>query len=83
VARKGGRQAVTGLVVNGGARPRVPRKLRRQLRAAVHNLTRGKPLKEGETIERLAGYAAYVHMTDPTLGNRYLAALQPLGTPRG
>ncbi len=76
VARKGGRQTVTGLVVNGDAQPRVPRKLRRQLRAAVHNLKNGKPLKEGETVERLAGYAAYVHMTDPKLGERYLAALQ-------
>src|SRR5437588_732273 len=65
VARKGGRQTVTGLVVNGGARPRVARKLRRQLRAAVHNLKLGKPLKEGETVERLVGYAAYVHMSDP------------------
>src|SRR5262249_4135347 len=34
VARKGGRQQVTGLVVNGDGAPRVPRKLRRQLRAA-------------------------------------------------
>jgi RNA-directed DNA polymerase len=78
IARKGGRQTVTGLVVNGDGRPRAPRKLRRQLRAAVHNLQHGKPLKEGETVQRLAGYAAYVHMTDPTLGERYLAALRPL-----
>jgi hypothetical protein len=83
VARKGGRQTVTGLVVNGSARPRVSRKLRRQLRAAVHNLKLGKPLREDETVERLAGYAAYVHMTDPMLGQRYLTALQPLGTPPG
>ena len=75
VHRGGGRQQVTGLVVNGAGTPRVPRTLRRQLRAAAHNLGRGKPLKEGETIERLTGYAAYVYMTDPTLGAALLAAL--------
>jgi RNA-directed DNA polymerase len=75
VHRSGGRQQVTGLVVNGSGPPRVPRRLRRQLRAAVHNLRQGKPLKEGETVARLAGYAAYVHMTDPGLGAKLLAAL--------
>jgi hypothetical protein len=75
VHRNGGRQQVTGLVVNGSGAPRVPRALRRQLRAAVHNLSRGKPLREGETVERLAGYAAYVHMTDPKLGAELLLAL--------
>src|SRR5690606_23299294 len=38
VARKGSRQTVTGLVVNGAMPPRVPRRLRRELRAAIHNL---------------------------------------------
>jgi RNA-directed DNA polymerase len=75
VHRSGGRQQVTGLVVNGSGPPRVPRRLRRQLRAAVHNLRQSKPLKEGETVARLAGYAAYVHMTDPGLGAKLLAAL--------
>jgi hypothetical protein len=76
VHRSGGRQRVTGLVVNGSGTPRVPRALRRQLRAAVHNLRQGKPLKEGETVGRLAGYAAYVYMTNPKLGGEYLAALR-------
>jgi hypothetical protein len=75
VHRAGGRQQVTGLVVNGSGPPRVPRRLRRQLRAAAHNLRQGKPLKEGETPARLAGYAAYVYMTDPALGGKLLAAL--------
>jgi hypothetical protein len=75
VHRCGGRQQVTGLVVNGDAAPRVPRQLRRQLRAAAHNLAQGKPIKEGETAERLAGYAAYVHMTDAKLGAQLFAAL--------
>jgi retron-type reverse transcriptase len=82
VARKGGRQTVTGLVVNGDATPRVPRKVRRELRAVIHNLKNGKPLKDGETVEKLVGYAAYVHMTDPKLGKRYLEALQT-GQPAG
>jgi retron-type reverse transcriptase len=76
VARSGGRQKVTGLVVNGELPPRVPRKLKRQLRAAVYNLRNGKGLKEGETPERLIGYAAYVYMSDPKLGARYLEALR-------
>jgi hypothetical protein len=76
VHRSGGRQQVTGLVINGGAAPRVPRALRRQLRAAAHNLSNGKPLKDGESVARLAGYAAYVYMTDPKVGGKLLAALR-------
>jgi hypothetical protein len=75
VHRAGGRQSVTGLVVNGDGPPRVPRKLRRQLRAAAHNRKNGKPPREGEPPARLLGYAAYVHMTDPKLGRQLLAGL--------
>lgn len=78
VLRSGGRQKVTGLVVNGTGTPRVPRSLKRELRAAIHNLKQGKPLKEGETVERLVGLAAYVHMTDPKLGAEMMAALAQL-----
>jgi retron-type reverse transcriptase len=81
VARAGARQKVTGLVVNGAAEtatlgPRVPRKLRRQLRAAVHNRKLGRPRKDGESDARLLGHAAYVHMTDPKLGGRLFEALK-------
>ena len=76
VSRSGGRQSVTGLVVNGGHGPRVPRKLRRQLRAAAHNLARGKPLKPDESPARLAGYAAYVYATDAKLGAELLEAFR-------
>jgi retron-type reverse transcriptase len=76
VARQGARQQVTGLVVNNTGKPRVPRRLKRQLRAAIHNLGQGKPLKDGETPETLAGYAAFVHMTDPKLGKKFLEALK-------
>jgi RNA-directed DNA polymerase len=76
VHRSGGHQSVTGLTVNGDGSPRTPRKLRRELRAAIHNLKNGKPLKEGETIPRLMGLAAYVYMTDPKLGKQYLQELR-------
>jgi hypothetical protein len=75
VARASSRQQVTGLVVNGDGKPRVSRQLRRELRAAVHRLQHGKPLKEGETLARLTGYAAYLHMSDPQRGAELLAAL--------
>lgn len=76
VARDGARQTVTGLVVNAGYGPRVPRKLRRQLRAAAHNMGQGKPLKGGETLARLAGYAAYVYATDPKAGAELMQAFK-------
>lgn len=75
VHRTGGRQSVTGLVVNGDGDPRVSRKLRRQLRSAVHKLKTGKPLQEGESVARLKGYAAFVYMTNPDLGKKLLADL--------
>ena len=77
VARKGSRQSVTGLLVNGDGPPRVSRALKRQVRAAVHNLQQGKPLRDGETIYQLIGYAAFIAMVEPDLGKRYLAALYP------
>lgn len=76
VARKGARQKVTGLVVNGKGEPRVPRDKRRMLRAAVHNLESGRPLPEDESLHSLRGWAAYIYMTDPEEGARYLEALQ-------
>lgn len=75
VARTGRRQAVTGLIVNGEAAPRTPRAVRRMLRAAVHNLEQGKDLPEGESLARLAGYAAFVHQSDPVLGAQLLERL--------
>lgn len=75
VSRSGGRQRITGLVVNGPRPPRVPREFKRRLRAAIHNRTRGKPSPAGDTLTTLTGCAAYVSMTDPALGAKYLAAL--------
>ncbi|TXH70238.1 MAG: RNA-directed DNA polymerase [Thiothrix sp.] len=79
VIRTGDVQAVTGLVVNGKHAPRVSRELKRQMRAAVHNLKQGKALPEGESIQRLRGYAAYIAMTDRELGLSLLGQLQNQG----
>ncbi len=78
ISRSGARQRVTGLVVNGKAAPRVPRKLRRRIRAAFHNLRQGKPLRDGESLETLEGYASYIYMTDPELGSKLLAEMASL-----
>ena len=78
VLRCGDRQKITGLVVNsppaGTKAPpaRVPRDVVRKLRAAIHNLEKGKPSKPGETLQHLSGMAAFVHMTDPPRGRAFL-----------
>ncbi|WP_435020867.1 reverse transcriptase family protein [Tundrisphaera sp. TA3] len=82
VSRSGGRQRITGLVVNGSAPPRVPRDFRRRLRAAIHNRLRGKPISEGESLSTLIGWASYVHMADPEEGAKYLADLARLDEAR-
>ena len=72
VIRSGSCQRVTGMVVNGTAGPRATRKVRRNLRAAIHNLHSGKGLREGETLDTLRGMAAYISMTDRELGQRLM-----------
>jgi len=78
VSRAGGRQQVTGLVVNGDKGPRVARETKRQIRAALHNLARGEPLREGESLSRIAGFIAYIQMSEPELGKRLRAQLAAL-----
>ncbi len=75
IKRTGVRQKVTGLVVNGENPPRPPRQLKRQIRAAIHNLKSGKALPEGESFARLKGYASYIKMCEPELGLKMLADL--------
>ena len=36
------------------------------------------PLENGDTPARLAGYAAYVYMTDPTLGAKMMKQLEAI-----
>ena len=50
--------------------PRVPRRTRRALRAAIHNAQQGKELREGETLDTLRGRAAFIAMTDQQEGER-------------
>ncbi|MFP2931732.1 reverse transcriptase family protein [Pyxidicoccus sp. 3LG] len=81
VARRGTRQRVTGLVVNaakGQPEARVPRDVVRKLRAAIHNREKGKPGREGETLEQLKGMAAFIHMTDPAKGQAFMKRLDTL-----
>jgi RNA-directed DNA polymerase len=81
VLRSGRRQKVTGLVVNSapeGAPPaRVPRRLVRALRAAIHNRERGQAGK-GESLAQLRGMAAYIYMADPRRGREFLERLDRL-----
>lgn len=87
VMRAGGRQKITGLVVNapvGKERPeglpaaRVPRSRLRELRAALYNREQGKAGREGESLEHLRGLAAYIHMTDPARGRAFLERIDAL-----
>ena len=77
VTRSGGSQKVTGLVVNGDGQPRIPREMKRNIRAALHNLANGKPLKEGESLESIEGYLAYIYMVEPELGARLFEKFAP------
>ena len=66
IFRRGRRQVVTGLVVND--RVSVPRKLRRELRAAVHAAATGKPvLWHGavQSLVSLRGRLAFLAMAHP------------------
>lgn len=76
VIRQSSTQEVTGLIVNGKGQPRVSRQLKRQMRAAIHNLKQGRALPEGESMQRLQGYAAYIAMTDRKLGIGMLEELR-------
>ncbi|MEM7783125.1 MAG: reverse transcriptase domain-containing protein [Planctomycetota bacterium] len=76
VVRCGARQRVTGLVVNGEHEPRTQRSVRRNIRAAIHNLKLGKSLKEGETMESLRGMIAFISMTQRELGQKLSAELK-------
>ena len=80
LARTGRRQTVTGLVVNGEGPPRTSRQVRRQLRAAIHNHSQGKPLRNDETIDTLRGYAAFIAMTDPQAGGEFLKQINGLAS---
>lgn len=60
VARAHQRQVVTGLVVN--ERVRLPREIRRRLRATAHRIGKGLPPLQG--VDEAAGWFAYARMVD-------------------
>lgn len=77
VSRKGGKQAVTGITVNGKDNPRASRDLKRKIRAIIHNLKQGKPLHEGESIHQIIGYSSYIAMIEPEVGKEFIKELTP------
>ena len=78
IIRTGNQQSVTGMVVNGEIAPRVPRRIKRQLRAAIHNLESGGRLRTDETFDTLAGIAAWIASAEPDLGHEYLAKIETI-----
>jgi retron-type reverse transcriptase len=60
IRRRNARQVVTGLVVN--ERVRLPREVRRRLRAAEHHLSVGRMCSM--TADQLAGWRAFEHMIE-------------------
>ena len=78
VMGRGNRQEVTGLIVNESGMPRTPREMRRMLRAAINNLKKGTPFKEGESLQTLIGYASFIYSTDKVEGKKYLNELANL-----
>ena len=66
VFRRGGRQIVTGLVVNDVVS--VPRQERMEFRAHLHHIVTGKIAPADVNIDRIQGYANYIHMVNPAQG---------------
>lgn len=80
IMRMGTRHQVTGLIINGDLDPRPSRTLRRQVRAMIHNLSQGKGLHEGDSLNRLIGYIAYIHMCNPNEGRKLMERLKQATT---
>ena len=70
--RKGCKQQVTGLIVNGTGTPRVPKERRKLLKAALHNAQKGVTVENALEIEQLLGHSAFVYMTDMESGRQLL-----------
>ena len=77
-------QRVTGIVVNDGLT--VPRALRRNFRALLARCRKegvdavAKALERPRLAAELAGFAAYVRMVQPELGERLAEQVRALGT---
>jgi len=70
IRRQHQRQVVTGLVVN--AKPQLPRKLRRWLRAVAHHRANGKPITLSEA--QWLGWKSYLHAIAKQAGEVELKA---------
>lgn len=72
VMRKGARQEVTGIVVN--KQPGINRKTLHRFRALLHQIKneglQNKQWKGGNVVTEIIGYANFVAMVKPELGNR-------------
>ncbi|WP_027707064.1 retron St85 family RNA-directed DNA polymerase [Zooshikella ganghwensis] len=78
ILRPGSCQQITGLVVNEHAQPRVPRATKREVRAMLHNLSKGKSLHEDETLSQLQGKINFIRMVEPELGASFLTQFQQI-----
>jgi retron-type reverse transcriptase len=80
IFRRGRRQMVTGVVVN--ERPNLPRRIRRRLRAAVHQRSQGQqPVWQGRPLsdQGLAGHLSHLNMFSPVEANALLQMLASAG----
>jgi retron-type reverse transcriptase len=79
VFRKGGRQRVTGIIVN--QQTGVDRKKRMNLRARIHNIKTGKVPISDVNLAELRGHVSFVKMANQAQGERLeaqLAEIEPL-----
>lgn len=81
VVRRGGRQEVTGIVVND--RPGVPRVELRKFRALLHHIAKDGPAGKtwgagGDVLTSALGFASYVAMVDPAKGEALRAQVLAL-----
>lgn len=85
VLRASRRQQITGVVVNESLR--VPREVRRQVRAMLNNCQKHgvEVASKGDPafVDRLRGLAAYIHMVHPEEGRPMLDAIKLLGMDEG
>lgn len=74
ILRKGGRQTVTGVVVNDTLG--LSRKERRKMRAQIHHLSQQSEIEPTE-LTRLLGKLAYLHMLNPDQAEALRRRLPP------
>lgn len=78
IYRRGVRQIVAGVVVND--KPNVPRTVRRNLRAELHQTREAIVRGDGRAVDvaRLRGLAAHIHSVNPSVGSRLVRDVQEI-----